>query len=57
MTTDNKNQIKSAGTPVNCEEIGHCFHPGSGIGISWCCRCRKYFYSQDVPQVPVIPKF
>ena len=45
MTTFSPHQDNSqAQTAVNCEEIGHCWHPGTIAGSLWCCRCGMYSY-------------
>ena len=31
-------------TAVNCDKIGHCFHPGTTVGSTVCCRCGKLLY-------------
>ena len=33
---------ESAGTAVNCDKIGHCYHPATAVGAYCCCRCGQY---------------
>ena len=36
------NPCDVAGTAVNCDKHGHCFHPGTAVCSRVCCRCGVY---------------
>ena len=37
-------KLPNTSSAVNCDEIGHCWHPSTAVGSSGCCRCGKYMY-------------